>query len=84
MGVERQLGRSVITLALRDFASSDPSLRAKVASWIVADRNDFKQTCETVELPFESTLDFFVSIAGEDLPIRKRSVEDALSVIDAG
>jgi len=84
MGVERQLGRSVITLALRDFASSNPSLRAKVASWIVADRNDFKQTCEMAELPFESTLDFFVSIAGEDLPIRKRSVEDALSVIDAG
>ena len=84
MGVERQLGRSVITLALRDFASSDPGLRAKVASWIVADHDDFKETCEMAELPFESTLDFFVSIAGEDLPIRKRSVEDALSVIDAG
>ena len=77
MGVERQLGRSVITRALRDFASPDSSLRAEVASWII-DRNDFKQTCDLAELPYESTLNFFVSIAGEDLPIRKRSVEDAL------
>ena len=79
----RLLSRQVVTRALRDFASSDPQLRADVSDWITGSEKDFDEVCRGAGLQSEAIRDLFSFVSGEDLTSRRRFIEDAVSVIES-